>query len=200
MPSRAELVWVDRTDVLHRDTEHALLYRVRNADNVIIYVGMTLSELGRRFGSHHHPQSSWWEEAATVESCTVSRQEARALEGAEIHSWHPAGNRQCRECGGIRKKPQSRDYINVPRKRTSGIEINATAFRAARIQSMMTRQDLADKVNADCQDLLPGGTTRDSISKYERGVRRPRPAVVKAIAKVLGCDPNSLVRQPDITV
>ena len=58
---------------------------------------------------------------------------------------------------------------------------------------MLSRLELAEKVKAECQDILPRGITVDALGKYERGERRMKPVVLRALVMILACDPESLI-------
>lgn len=88
--------WICRDDLLNQAPDQAYLYRVRDTDRTIIYVGKTLSEPGGRFSSHHN--ALWWDQAAGVEVAAVPRETAASAESSEIHRWHPAYNKQCVLC------------------------------------------------------------------------------------------------------
>jgi predicted GIY-YIG superfamily endonuclease len=78
---------------LFRRESEAVVYRMRDAEGILLYAGMT-TNLPQRLTSHRYTQG-WWPQVACVEvqhfdsRCEASREEGRAI--AEEHPLH---NRQ----------------------------------------------------------------------------------------------------------
>jgi DNA-binding Xre family transcriptional regulator len=186
-----ELAWIERNDLLHQDENVAYVYRIRDLERTIIYVGCTRSEPAIRF-SRHSQNASWWSRAATAEICEVTYPESLAVEAAQIHRWHPVGNRLCPVCKSLRARP---DPVKAGSPRPGvGISINVEALQAARKRLALSAPELAQKIVSEYGDTLSIGMSRDFMHKIEQGKRRVRPATLRALAMALECEPASLIQ------
>jgi transcriptional regulator with XRE-family HTH domain len=66
----------------------------------------------------------------------------------------------------------------------AGVDLDPAKLTRLREEHAWSRQNLAQKA----------GVTRDSISKYENGARRPKPGTLQALCEVLDCQPGELLR------
>jgi len=93
--------WEDRSDVLSPAVPS--VYRVRNAQGDVIYIGKTVTTLEERFKGHRGI-ASWWEQAVSVEVLPVAvSADLSRMEAAQIHRYHPAHNFTCAVCGQTRE-------------------------------------------------------------------------------------------------
>jgi transcriptional regulator with XRE-family HTH domain len=64
--------------------------------------------------------------------------------------------------------------------------------RELRERAPMTQQELADRARVRRRDGTLRPLSWQTVSDIERGVSRPRPSTVRALAKALGVRPDQL--------
>jgi predicted GIY-YIG superfamily endonuclease len=107
------------------------LYRLYDADGVLLYVGIT-NNLATRMG-RHSVEKSWWPEVAgiRVEVC-ANRQEAEAAELAAIRDERPVWN-----VDGVPRPPRPRGWdLTDPHGlvRDSGVDVRLPATFSSEAQ------------------------------------------------------------------
>jgi hypothetical protein len=86
------------------------IYRFIDENNIIFYIGRTTQHIVQRLAGHAQDKQ-WFNSIAKLEIKYVPLDELYNTEAAEIHAYHPSGNRTCpfyvnkKQCGWYRKKP-----------------------------------------------------------------------------------------------
>jgi predicted GIY-YIG superfamily endonuclease len=169
--------WLDRSDILHPGT--CLVYRVRDAQGEIIYIGMTTTSLEERFAGHRRDRvraAAWLQKAVSVEVLPLANEAAaQATEAEEIHRYHPMHNRACPMCGYLSRHALFGSWRRI---RWAHGDRMAESWRDYEVFA----QDVSELLGPRPKDM--GLCLIDPEGLYERGnVRWERPGVAARRAR-----------------